>query len=127
MISFEDFKEKALATAGKVADKSVSLARTAGEKAKILGKITKLKTEIAVEKDTMRKTYIELGKLHYEKHKHNPDPDVAQAMADISLSHETVAAKQAQVEALKKELADDFGETVEEIKDEVKEKVEDAE
>ena len=125
MISFEDFKEKALATAGKVADRSVSLAKTAGEKAKILGKITKLKTEIAMEKDTMRKTYVELGKMHYDKHRHNPDPDMAQAVADISLSHETVAAKQAQVDALKKELSDNDETVVEEVEEAV-EKEDDA-
>ena len=120
MVSFESFKEKALATAGKVAEKSVSFAKSAGEKAKVLGKITKLKTEIAMEKDAVRKTFVEIGKMYYEKHKDNPDPDMAQAVEEITLSLQEVEEKKAEVEALKKELADQFHESMEEVEREVK-------
>jgi len=123
MVSFESFKEKALATAGKVADKSVFFARTAGEKAKILGKITKLKTEIAMEKDTVRKSFVEIGKLYYEKHKDNPTPEMTQAVEEITLSLQIVADKKLEVEALKKELVDDLGDM--EVEEEVGKDTED--
>ena len=115
MANFESIKEKALATAGKVADKSVFFAKAAGEKAKILGRITKLKTEIAMEKDTIRKNFTEIGKMYYEKHRDNPDPDMAQAVAEASVSIEAVAIKKVEVELLKKELLDaDLDEIAEE-------------
>ena len=115
MVDFESIKEKALATAGKVAEKAVDLGKTAGEKAKVLGKITKLKTEIAMEKDAVRKNFAEIGKMYYEKHKDNPDPDMAQAVLEASVSLEAVEAKKREVEALKKELTAD---EVDEIQEE---------
>jgi len=114
---FDRFKEKALATAGKVADKSVGFAKAAGDKAKLVGRITKLKTEIAMEKDSVRKTFADIGKLYYEKNRENPDPDMAQAVAEATLSLDLIELKKQDVDALKKELADDFGETVEDTKD----------
>ncbi|MCL2567851.1 MAG: hypothetical protein FWE12_00220 [Oscillospiraceae bacterium] len=121
---FESFKEKALATAGKVADKSVALAKTAGEKAKVLGKITKLKTEIAMEKDTVRKNFAEIGKMYYEKHKDNPDPDMAQAILESSASLEAVAAKQAEIELLKKDLADKYDAAAEKVDETIEDIIE---
>jgi len=110
MVDFESIKERALATVGRVAEKSVDIAKAAGEKAKLAGRITKLKTEIAMEKDTLRKTFAELGKMYYEKHKDNPTHEMAQAVADAGLSLEILEAKQAEVDALKKELIDDIDE-----------------
>ena len=128
MASFENIKEIALAGAGKVADKTVALAKTAGEKAKIAGKITKLRTEIAMEKDTARKAYYEIGKLYLEKHGENPDPEMAQAVAEASMALEAAATKLKEVERLKKQLIDD-AETVAECAEEavraVAKKVED--
>ncbi|MCL2843770.1 MAG: hypothetical protein FWE28_10020 [Oscillospiraceae bacterium] len=114
---FDRFKEKALATAGRVADKSVGIARAAGDKAKLVGRITKLKTEIAMEKDSVRKTFADIGKLYYEKYRENPDPDMAQAVAEATLSLDVIEAKKKDVDALKKELADDFGEAADDVKD----------
>ena len=111
-IDFESIKERTLATAGKVAGKSAAIARTAGEKAKLVGKITKLKTEIAMEKDGIRKNFIAIGKKYYEQHKHDPHPDMAQAVTEVGVSFGVVNAKKAEVEALKKELADDWGDAV---------------
>ena len=117
MANFESIKERVLATAGKVADKSVGIAKVAGDKAKILGRITKLKTEIAMEKDNAKKNFAEIGKLYHEKNKHNPDPDMKQAIEEIDLSHEKIAKKKLEVEKLKKQLADDYDEVVEDVKE----------
>jgi len=123
---FERIKEKALATAGRVADKSVEFAKVAGDKAKVAGKITKLKTEIAMEKDTLRKTYAEVGKLYHEKYKHAPAPEMAQAISEINLALEKVAQKEKEVAALKYELTDSYEETVEAAKESVEDVVEQA-
>jgi len=117
MVNFDKMKEKALATAGKMADKSVGFAKAAGDKAKIVGKITKLRTEIAMEKDTVRKSFTDIGKLYYEKNKANPDPEMEQVVEEVTTSLASAQEKQKEIEALKKELADDFGEAMEEVKD----------
>jgi len=122
MANFESVKEKVLATAGKVAEKSVSIAKVAGDKAKLVGRITKLKTEIAMEKDSAKKNYMEIGKKYHEQFRHDPAPDMKQAIEEINLSHETISKKKLEVDLLKKQLKDDFDEVV----DDVKEKAEDA-
>jgi len=127
MISFEEMKDKVLATAGKVADKSVGLAKVAGDKAKLVGRITKLKTEIAMEKDNARKNFAAIGRLYYEKYKSNPDPDMAQAMEEISVSLEKIIIKERAVVDLKKELADDFGDVMDDAKDKAEDVVESVE
>lgn len=116
---FTNFKEKVVETAGKVADRSVTFAKVAGDKAKLVGRITKLKAEITMEKDRTKKAYAEIGKLYYEKHRDNPDPDMAQAVTEVSVAYESVAKKKEEVDALKKQLADDFGEVVEDVKEDV--------
>jgi len=122
MANFDNIKEIALDSAGKVADKTVSIAKTVGEKAKLAGKITKLRTEIAVEKDTARKAYYEIGKLYFEKHGKHPDPEMAQAVAEVGVALEKAAAKLEEVGRLKKQLVAAGGtETVEEaVEDAVK-------
>jgi len=117
MANFESIKEKVLATAGKVADKSVCLAKAAGDKAKIAGRITKLKTEIAIERDSAKKNYIEIGKKYHEQFKHDPAPEMKQAIEEINLSHETISKKRQEVDLLKKQLKDDFDEVMDDIKE----------
>lgn len=123
---FEKMKEIAIETAGKVADKSVEFAKIAGEKAKLAGRITKLKAEIVMEKDTAKKAFSEIGRLYYEKHKQNPEPDMAQGVTEVSVALEAIAKKQEEVDALKKELADNFDDVMEDLEEKVQEIVDDA-
>jgi len=117
MANFEAIKEKVLETAGRVADKSVCLAKAAGDKAKLVGRITKLKTEIAMEKDSAKKNYIEIGKKYHEQYRHDPAPEMKQAIEEINLSHETISKKKQEVDLLKKQLKDDFDEVVDDVKE----------
>lgn len=123
---FGKVKEMAIETAGKVADKSVEFAKIAGEKAKLAGQITKLKAEIVMEKDTAKKSFAEIGRLYYEKHKDDPSPDMAQAVMEIRVALEAIAKKQEEVDGLKKEFADNFDDVLEDIDEKVQEIVEDA-
>lgn len=104
MLSFDELKDKVLATAGTVADKSVEMAKAAGDKAKIVAKITRLNTELAAEKETLRRTYQEMGKLYYEQHRTSPEESMAQAVADVEYSLEKLEMKRQQVSDLKTEL-----------------------
>ena len=123
---FEKVKVKAVETASKVADRSVEFAKIAGEKAKLAGKITKLKAEIVMEKDTAKKSFAEIGRIYYEKHRDNPDADMAQGVTEITVALEVIAKKQEEVDALKKELADNFDDIIEDVEEKVQEIVEDA-
>ena len=121
MYNFSQIKDKVTDTASKIADKSVVLAKATGEKAKIMGKITKLKAEIAMEKDASRKNFQAIGKHYYETNKQAPHPDVAQAVADVNLYQEKIAAKKTEVDALKKQLVEDFGASAEDLKADIEE------
>lgn len=107
MVDVDRIKEKAWATAGTIADRSVGFAKMAGDKAKEFGRLVKLKTEIAMEKDSLRKSFAELGKRYYEKHKNSPDPELAQITQEIEMALNAVAKKQQEIDMLKKQLSED--------------------
>lgn len=111
---FESLKQKITDTAGMVKDKTVDLAKTvAGKsseaarnvagKAQDMAKKARLNAEIASERDGMKKKYLELGKLYYEKYSADPDPDFSEPVTAITQALERVAAKQAEIDALEEE------------------------
>lgn len=100
---FNEFKKKAVETAGNIADKSAEVARMVAEKAEFLARKAKLKADIAGERSSLRRKYQELGKLYYNKYKGSLDPDFAQTEAEIELSMEKIAAKQEELETLRTE------------------------
>ena len=101
MADFNDFKEKMLVTLGKVADTTKDLAEKTADAAKASGRIAKLSVEIASEKDNMKKTYIEIGKLYYDTHKDDPDGFFIQLCEEVTLTKENIADKEAEIEAIK--------------------------
>lgn len=117
---FESLKQKIADTAGMVKDKTVDLAKTvAGKsseaarnvagKAQDVAKKARLNAEIASERDGMKKKYLELGKLYYEKYSADPDPDFSEPVTAITEALERVAAKQAEIDALEEEEAEPEG------------------
>lgn len=131
-MDFNELRRKATEAASVLADKSLVLAKKAADKTKDVARITKLKTEIAAERESIRKNYMELGKMYYEKYKDDPADNMAQAVSEITVSLELIAAKQAEIDELKAEdvveddtdeetvKADesDFADTEEEVKEE---------
>ncbi|MDR1589858.1 MAG: hypothetical protein LBS51_06660 [Oscillospiraceae bacterium] len=101
MSNFSELKEKAKATVGAIADVSVELYKTAGEKAKLLAKITKLLAEITREKSAVRRLYSEIGSRYYELHKSDPEDDLAGLVTDVTDALERIADRQAEIEILK--------------------------
>lgn len=57
----------------KLGDKVITTGKQVTEKAKDIADIAGLKRQIAVSEDVIRKNYIELGKLYYEKHGQEPE------------------------------------------------------
>ncbi len=107
--------------AGKAADKTKDIAEKASDKAKAGARIAKLNIEIAGEKDNMKKTYLEIGKLYYDTHKENPEGFFIQLCEEIALAEKNIADKEAEIALLKAddEVEDDSIEVeIEEIVDE---------
>ena len=112
------FKDKLLAGLGqafdatkdiaeKAADATKDIAEKAADKAKAGGRIAKLNIEIATERDNMKKTFIEIGKLYYDTHKDDSDGFFIQLCEEIALAEKNIADKEAEIAELKAEKADD--------------------
>lgn len=113
-IDFENLKQKITETANTVVEKTTAFAKdVAGKssdaaksvagKAQTLAKKTKLNAEIAGERESAKKMYMELGKLYYEKYAGQTDPDFAQPVTAIEESLARIAEKQAEIDALEAE------------------------
>lgn len=112
MADFSSLKDKLLVKLGqaaeatkdiaeKAADATKDMAEKAAEKAKAGGRIAKLSMEIATEKDNMKKTYIEIGKLYYDTHKDDPEGFFIQLCEEIALAEKNIADKEAEIAELK--------------------------
>ena len=97
-IDFDRLKERAgeLAQAGVAKAREITDAGMA--KAKQLTEIGKLKMQISSERDSIRRAYLELGKLYYAERGSAPEPGyadlcqkVTNAMARIEYNNERIA------------------------------------
>ena len=64
MAGFDELKQKAKDAAEAFADKSVEIARAAGEKTRTIAKSAKLNAEISKEKSNLKRYYAELGSIY---------------------------------------------------------------
>jgi hypothetical protein len=104
MTNFDEFKQIAKDKMETIADRSVELYKIAEEKTKLFAKMTRLSTEVALEKGTVRRLYKEIGKKYYELHKASSEDELTQACAEVTSSLECIAAKLAEIEELKKSI-----------------------
>jgi len=104
--------------AEKVADGAKDVADKAADTAKAGSRIAKLNIEIATERDNMKKTYLEIGKLYYDTHKDDPEGFFIQLCEEIALAEKNIANKQAEIDALKADDDDSIEVEFEEIIDE---------
>ena len=102
-------------TAAKTADKTREVAEKAADKAKAGARIAKLNIEIAGEKENMKKTYLEIGKLYYETNKEDPEGFFIQLCEEIALAEKNIADKEAEIADLKAEDDDSIEVEFEEI------------
>ena len=101
MADFNEIKEKVISTLGMVADSAKELAEKAADKTKSAARIAKLSMEINAEKDSIKKAYLEIGKLYYEMNRDNPDGFFAQLCDEITVANAEIAAKEAEIADLK--------------------------
>ena len=77
------------------------LADKAADTAKAGTRIAKLAMEIASEKEGLKKTYQEIGRLYYETAKDAPDGFFIQLFEEARLAEQSVAEKEKELSALK--------------------------
>ena len=103
--SVKDFAGKAGETvkdlAGKAGDGAKELAEKTADKAKTGGRIAKLTMDVSTEKERMKKTFIEVGRLYYDLHKDAPESSFVQLCEELSVSDARIAEMEAEIAELK--------------------------
>lgn len=112
-IDFNDIKEKVKETIDVMADTTKDVAYRAADKAKTMSRIAKLSLEINGEKDSIKKAYVEIGKLYYETHKDDPDGFFVQLCDEITMAMKSISEKEAEIADLKTKDSSDDGIDVE--------------
>ena len=118
MADFNNIKDKLMAKLGqaaeatkdianKVADGAKDVADKAADTAKAGSRIAKLNIEIATERDNMKKTYLEIGKLYYDTHKDEPEGFFIQLCDEVTLAEKNIAEKEAEIAQLKEAMKAD--------------------
>ena len=74
-------------------------------RAKSYGRIAKLSLEINGESQELNRVYTEIGKLYYEQAKDAPEGFYAGLFSQARELSESIAAKEAEIEAMKAEFA----------------------
>ena len=101
-------------TAGNIASFAAGKAKTfalfAARKTKNVSRIAKLNVEIASERDSIKRTYNEIGKLYYETHREDPEAFFVQLCQEIDLSLEHISDMETEIVRLKAEDARGGGE-----------------
>lgn len=98
-----DFRKTAGNIASFAAGKAKTIAVFAARKTKNVSRIAKLNVEIAAERDSIKRTYNEIGKLYYETHRDAPEAFFVQLCQEIDLSLESIAAMETEIVHLKAE------------------------
>ena len=107
-MDINEIKDKVIASLGTAVDAGKDIAGKAADKAKAGARIAKLNMEISTEKENLRKTYIEIGKLYYDTHTDDPEGFFIQLCDEVAISEKNIADKQAEIEEIKAGEAEDI-------------------
>ena len=102
MANYDEIKKKAKEALETIADVSVEAYKIAEEKAKVLARRAKLNAEITHEKSVIRRLKLDIGGLYYDLHKDDPEDALKQSCESITASLDSIAAKRAELEDLKR-------------------------
>lgn len=83
-------------------EKVTDLAQSGAAKTKQVAEIAKLKASNLAEEDTIKKAYIELGKLYYAEKGAAPDAAYSDLCEKVTAAKANIAANKARLEELKK-------------------------
>jgi len=101
MAEFNEFKDKVMSTIGAVADITKDAVSKTADATKSVAKIARLSVEVGSEKDLIRKTYTEIGRLYYESNKGNPEAEFSQLCEEVALSENAIMKKEEEIQRLK--------------------------
>ena len=117
-------------------EKATDLAQAGVAQSKRLAEIAKLKTANMGEEDTIKKAYIEIGKLYYAENSAAPGAAYAAACEKITAAKAAIEVNNERIAELKEagdeddtvaeeaaEVVEEIAEAVEEVKEEIKEEV----
>ena len=102
-----DFRSVASRLADRAAGRAKGIASLAARKTKNVSRIAKLNVDIAAERDTIKRNYLEIGKLYYETHREDPEGFFLQLCQEIDVSRETIARMENEILRLKTEPSGD--------------------
>jgi len=105
MPKYDDLKEKAKDAFDTFADASVDAYKVVEEKTRTLARKTKLRAGIVNDKATIRRLSVELGTTYYKKYKEDENAEFKQLCEEITCAHERIAAKEAEIAELKKNVS----------------------
>lgn len=96
-------------------DRAIDLGRAGVAKSKQLAEITRLSLNNASEEDTVRKAYVEIGKLYYAERGMAPEPAYAHLCEKITTAKVNIEENKARIAQIKQEggISDDEAATVE--------------
>lgn len=86
-----------------VKDRAVDLAQTGVAKSKQLAEIAKLKLANMGEEDSVKKAYIEIGKLYYAERGMTPDAAYAALCEKVTAAKVNIEENKVRIEELRKE------------------------
>lgn len=95
-LNLNDLKSKAQ----DLRQSGTALAQTGAAKARTMAAVAKLKAANLGEEETLRRAYIELGKLYFEKYGAAPEVEFLNACATIDEARAKIDINNAQIEAL---------------------------
>ena len=95
------FLDSLKANATVLKDKATDLAQTGAAESKRLAEIAKLKSANLVEENTIKKAYVEIGKLYYELMAAEPGEDFAAACEKITAAKAAIEANNDRIAELK--------------------------
>lgn len=101
--NLEDLKKKANVIAAQAADlaqQAAELAQAGAVRSRQLASAAKLKANNLGEEDTIRKAYMEMGRIYFEKYGQNPEDDFSAACTTVIEAQAAIAANNALIEEL---------------------------
>jgi len=102
MPNYDEIKKKAKDALETIADVSVEAYKIAEEKAKVLARKARLNVEIAHEKTVIKRLRLDIGGIYYDLHKDDPEEALKEKCDCITASLDSIAAKRAELEDLKR-------------------------
>ncbi len=85
----------------KIGDTITETGKTVGEKTKQVGNTAKLNARIISAERSISDNYTIIGKYYYEKHKNEPDEDIAETVNAVTASIEAIESYKSELLAIK--------------------------